>query len=333
MSKLILGVDGGATKSHLALFDSNGKCAGATAYGPLNHEAMEGSYAELEERLGELLPRVLREAGATVNDVAYAVFGMAGVDTDAQEKHISEMVRKLGFERFIMCNDAFLGVAAGCPDCVGICAINGTGFKLAAVDHSGAAVQTCGIGEFTDDRGGGSWYGHRAIGEVYSELYRLGRPTVMREMFFELLGITRREDYLEVLTEKYYSGKLDRVAVNSVPFNAAALGDAVALDLLDESAEKYAGGIARLIMDMVFPANLPLYVTLAGSVFVRQKVKILHEMIDRRVSEALGGRHVEYLCLDAPPVAGAVIWAAQKAGFDAVDMPAIKDGIISSGLM
>ena len=328
MSKLVLGVDGGATKSHLVLFDIDGKCAGATAYGPLNHEAMEGSYDELEERLGELLPRVLREAGATFDDLAYAVFGLAGVDTDAQELRISEMVRKIGIKHFIMCNDAFLGVAAGCPDCVGICAINGTGFKLAAIDHSGAAVQTCGIGMFTDDRGGGSWYGHRAIGEVYSELYRLGRPTIMRDMFFEILDITRREDFLEELSDRYHKGTLHGVTVNSVPFNAAALGDAVALDLLDESADKYAGAIARLAMDMVFPANLPLYVTLAGSVFMKQKVKILHEMIERRVSDALGGRAVEYLILDAPPVAGAVMWAAQKAGFDAVEMPAVKKSII-----
>jgi len=329
MRKLILGVDGGATKSHLVLFDADGKCAGATAYGPLNHEAMEGSYAELEERLGELLPRVVREAGVSVDDIAYAVFGLAGVDTDAQEVRISEMVRKLGFKQIIMCNDAFLGVAAGCPDCVGMCAINGTGFKIAAIDYNGNAVQTCGLGMFTDDRGGGSWYGHRAIGEVYSELYRLGRPTVMTNMFYEMLGISRREDFLEVLSEKYYGGKMDGIAVNSVPFNAAAQGDAVALDLLDESAEKYASAIARLAMDMVFPAHLPLNVTLAGSVFMKQKVRILHELIDKRVTDALGGRKAEYFILDAPPVAGAVMWAAQKAGFDAVDMPAVKSAVNS----
>jgi len=324
MGKLILGVDGGATKGHLLLLDASGNCAGATTYGALNHEAMKGSYDELEERLGELLPRVVREAGATVDDIAFAVFGMAGVDTDAQEVRISAMVRKLGFERFIMCNDAFLGVAAGCPDCVGICAINGSGFKIAAIDHSGAAVQTCGVGMFTDDRGGGSWYGHRAIGEVYSELFRLGRPTVMRDMLFEMLGVTRREDFLEVLSEKYHTGELYGIAINSVAFNAAALGDAVAIDLLDESADKYASAIARLAMDMVFPANQTLYVTLAGSVFVKQKVKVLHELIDKRVSEALGGRPVEYICLDAPPVAGAVLWAAQKAGFKDVDLAAVN---------
>jgi len=328
---LVLGVDGGATKSHLAIFNENGNCIGSTAYGPLNHEVMKGSYTELNERLGELLPRVVKDAGVTIKDITFAVFGIAGVDTNAQQKMISEMVRKIGFENHIMCNDAFLGVAAGCPDCVGICAINGTGFKLAAIDNKGTAVEVCGLGAFTDDLGGGHWYGHRAIGSVYNELYKLGRPTVMKDMLFDLIGITRREDYLEILTEKYYEGKVDAVALNSTVFNAAAQGDAVALGILEESAEQYAGAIARLIMDLDFPADKAVSVTLAGSVFVKQKVKLLHDFIKMRVDDALKGRAVEYTALDAPPVAGAVVWAAQKAGFE-IEMESIKAGLEATGL-
>jgi N-acetylglucosamine kinase-like BadF-type ATPase len=162
-------------------------------------------------------------------------------------------------------------------------------------------------------------------------MFKLGRPTIMREMLFELLGITRKEDYLDVITEKFYDSSLDSVAVNSVVFNAAALDDAVAMGILEESAEQYAGGIARLAMDLDFPADRTLYVTLAGSVFVKQKVKILQDLIALRVQEALGGRNVEYLQLEAPPVAGAVMWAAQKACFD-VEMDTIKAGLIAAGL-
>jgi len=331
MSKLVLGVDGGATKSHLAIFNENGNCVGSSVYGPLNHEVMKGSYEELEERLGELLPRVLKDAGVTFGDVAFAVFGIAGVDTNAQQVMISDMVRKIGFDNHIMCNDAFLGVAAGCPDCVGICAINGTGFKLAAIDNSGTAVETCGLGSFTDDLGGGHWYGYRAIGTVYNELYKLGRPTVMKDMIFDLIGITRREDYLEVLSDKYYSGSIDSVALNSIAFNAAAKGDAVALGILEESAEQYAGAIARLIIDLDFPADRTVHVTLAGSVFVKQKVKLLQDFIKMRVDDALSGRSVEYTALDAPPVAGAVMWAAQKAAFE-IEMESIKAGLEAAGL-
>jgi len=323
---LILGLDGGATKSHLAIFDHNGKCVGTGLYGALNHEVMKGSFAELEERLGGFIRSTLKEADVPMDDLGHAVFGLAGVDTDSQHTRISDIIHRIGLTESTVCNDAFLGVAAGCPDCVGLCAINGTGFKLAAIDHSGAEVQTCGVGGYTDDRGGGTWYGLRAIGEVYNELYKLGRPTVMREILFEMAEVSHREDYLEKVYEKFHGRKLNSVKLNSVVFDAAALGDAVAMDILDESAAQYAGAIARLVMDMDFPQDRTIYVTLAGSVFVRQKVRILQELIKKRVHEALKGRAVEYIRLDAPPVAGAVMWAAQKAGFS-IDMKSIKAGL------
>jgi len=331
MSKLILGCDGGGTKSHLALFDNTGKCVNAVHYGALNHEGMAGSYSELEEKLGELLPRVIKEAGAGPDDIAFAVFGLAGVDTNAQQVLISDMITKIGLKNQITCNDAFLGVPAGCPECVGICAINGTGFKLAAIDYSGNAVETCGLGPFTDDFGGGPWYGNRTIGTVYNELYKLGRSTVMKDMMFELLGITRREDYLEVFMDKYYGGKINGIALNSIAFNAAELGDEVAIGILDDSAEQYAGAIARLVMDMDFPKEKPVYITLAGSVFVKQKVQVLHKLIEKRVNEALNGQQVIYNKLDASPVAGAVMWASQKAGFD-LNITSIKTDLENAGM-
>jgi len=323
MSKLILGVDGGATKSHLVVFDSNGKCVTSETYGPLSHEMMDGSYAELEDRLAELLPRVVENAGATIDEISYAVFGIAGVDTRAQQVLISDIISRIGFENQITCNDAFLGLVAGCPDCVGVCAINGTGFKFAAIDNSGNTVETCGLGAFTDDYGGGSWYQSKVISSVYNEIYKLGPSTIMREMVFKLLGISRREDYLEVFQEKMGNETIDKVALSSIVFDAAALGDSVALGVLEDSAEQYAGAIARLIQDLDFPAEKPVYVTLIGSVFVKQKVKLLHEMIKVRVENALNRKDVIYVELDAPPVAGAIIWAAQKAGFE-LDIAKVK---------
>ena len=331
MKNLILGVDGGATKSHLAIFDDSGNCVATEAYGPLNHEVMKGSYAELEERLFELLPRVVKKASATIDDISFTVLGTGGIDSKAQEVKISDMISRIGLKNHIACNDAFLGVPAGCPDCIGICAINGSGFKLAAIDHSGAAVHTCGLGDFTQDWGGGSWYGHRAVAAAYSEIYKLGQPTVIREMMYEFLGISSREDYLEAFVDKYYGGKLDAVALNSIVFNAAKQGDAVALGILEESAEQYAGAIARLILDMDFPIDNPVYVTLAGSVFVKQKVKALQEFIEMRVDDALRGRSVKYILLDTPPVAGAVMWAAQKAGFK-IGADSVKAGLRAAGL-
>ena len=331
MKELVLGIDGGATKSHLALFRMDGTCIDAIAGGPLNHEVMEGSYAELDVRLNAFISDGLGKAGVRLDDIAYAVFGIAGVDTNAQHSLIYNMLCKAGFQRFSLYNDAFLGVAAGCPNGIGICAINGTGFKFAAVDHSGVDIQTCGLGDLTADYGGGGWYGTQAIASVSNEMFKRDRKTIMRDMLFAQVGISRKEDFMEVLSEKLALGMLGSVAINSIAFEAAAAGDAVAMGILELSALHYAGGIIYLATEMDFPEDRTLYITLAGSVFIKQKVKILPQLIERKVCEALGERSVEFLHLDAPPVAGAVLWAAQKAGFG-VDMVAIRKGLAYSGL-
>ena len=315
MNNYVLGVDGGGTKSHLVVFDQNGKCVAATAYGALNHEVMEGSYKELEERLLEVIPRTFSDAGITAENIAFAVLGIAGVDSRAQEKIVSGIIAKTGIKSYIVCNDAMLGVPAGSPDCTGICAISGTGFKIAAIDYSGASTDTCGFGAYTDDKGGGNWFGLRTCAEVYNSLYRLGPPTILKDMLFSLLGITNKEDYVETVIEKTYGdGSLyNSLELNCIAFEAAAKGDEVALSILNESAKQYAGAIAYLAKDMDFPADKILNIVLAGSVFIKQKVKILPEMIEKLVADALGNRKVEYTYLQAPPVHGAVIWAAQQA--------------------
>lgn len=329
-----MGVDGGGTKSHIALFSQDGKCVETLSCGPLNHEVMPGSYTQLRNTLLEVTSEVLGSAGATARDVEYAVFGLAGIDSSGQERIISEIIHQIGFDKLTACNDALLAVAGGSPDCTGIGAINGTGFKLAAIDNSGMEAHTCGVGAFTDDKGGGGWYGERTAGAVYSMMFRSGsRKTIMKSMLFDLLGITDNDDFLEVLTEKLYTddetNRIDNILLNSIVFNAAAEGDDVALDILNESADSYASAISWLAQNYDFPKEKTLSITFAGSVFTRQKVKLLHEMIENRVQVTLDGRDIEFVTLDVPPVAGAVKWAAQKAGF-CIDMEQIKAGI--SGL-
>jgi N-acetylglucosamine kinase-like BadF-type ATPase len=310
MSKLILGVDGGGTKSHLALFDLKGKCVSMTTYGMLNHEGMAGSYAELEVRLKEAINLALDSVGAGMQDIAYAVLGVAGVDTTHQHKLITAMLERIGLTRFMLCNDSFLGAMA-CPGGVGICCINGTGTTIAAADHDGKAVQIAGLGGYTDDRGGAGWYAIQAVGTIYCELYKNAPATAMKKRLFDSLGITRDEEYLDKIHALDYPSLCKH---NRLVFEAAAEGDEVAIDILKSSAEHFTGAIIHHVKTLNFPEDKTLYIILAGSVFVKEKVKILPEIIEKRVRTALGPRSIEFIPLDVPPVAGAIISASQKAG-------------------
>jgi len=315
MSKYVLGVDGGSTKSQLALFDESGKCFYLSTCGTLNHECMAGSFDELEAVLPEMVLNFLKSSRVDIDEIAYSVFGVAGADTKAQHKLITDIISKTGIEKFTLYNDAFLGVAAGCPSGAGICAINGTGSSMAALDFNKNAFQLGGMGLFTDDCGGSTWYGEQVIGMVYNSLFKKKPPTLLTDLLFRHAGLSNKEDYLEELLDKIDSTEVFMDDFNRFVFEAADKGDETAMDILRRSAEHYAGGIAYLASEMDFPLEKPLEVALAGSVFVKEKVKLLPQMIEDGVRKLLGGRPVEFHTLTLPPVTGAALWAARDAGF------------------
>lgn len=320
MSKFVMGIDGGGTKGHLAIYDLNGARLGFSEWGPLNHEAMAGAFSQLEEELGRFITGALNEAGVGMGGLSQAVLGLAGVDTRKQHEIISGILRRIGLERFVLCNDGYLGVAAGCPGGVGICAINGTGSVLTAVDTSGEMRQVGGIGSVTDDCGGSGWYGARALSAVYRELYKFGPATALTRMMFDRLNVSDRDDYVEAVTAALADGSLTFADPNRLVFTAAAAGDAVSIGILDHSAEHYARCVAFLAKNMDFPADKTLHMTLAGSVFAREKTRVLPDLLSKRLGELLPERRIELLRLEAPPVMGAVMWALREIGVSTEDI-------------
>ena len=330
--KVIIGLDGGSTKSHIAIFSPDGTCLSAKAMGALNHEVLPGSDKEFEAVFPAFVLDALHDAGASTQDVAFGVFGMSGMDTAAQHHWGFDILRKMGLKSFKLCNDSFLGVAAGCPNGIGICAINGSGFVMSAIDDGGQTLQVGGVGDITGDCGGSYWYVTQAISAVYAELFKLGRPTVMRDMLFELVGISDKNCYVDTFSERLGNRSLDMKAATCIVFDAAMAGDLVAVDILERSAAQYAGGISYLADAMNFKADDKLFVTLTGSVFVKQHTRILPQMIENRVKNALGFRDIEFLLPHAPPVAGAVLWAARSIGYS-MDISAIHRSLVDAELV
>jgi len=313
--KYVLGIDGGGTKSHLAVFDRAGQFIALGKHGPLNHEVLEGSFAQLEQELSAFILETLNGAGITPDEIAFAVMGIAGVDTKKQHGIIKAMVERIGLADFILCNDAFLGVPAGCKDGFGICAINGTGASIAAIDHQGTMVQVGGIGDICNDCGGSTWYGTKLLGAVYGELFKCEPKTVMTEMLFERLGVNGPLDYVESITTQIEEETVTFSELNMMFFDAVSKGDPMAISFLQESAEYYAGGIAHLAMSLDFPADKTLYLTVAGSVFVKEKTRNLLDLLEAEIKKRLPGRSFKLNKLETVPVSGAAYWASKEAGF------------------
>jgi N-acetylglucosamine kinase-like BadF-type ATPase len=244
-----------------------------------------------------------------MKQVAYSALGVAGVDTREQHGFVSQILRKTGFEKFTMANDAFLGIPAGSQTGTGICAINGTGCTLAGLNRKGDMLQIGGVGIISADMGGGGYISERMISAVYCELFRKGEPTVMTSFLFEKLGVTSKYDYVEKMYEKIADGTFDINKCCPLVFEAVKQNDNVAAGIMLEIAASYANGISCMIEELKFPHDEELCIVLAGSVFVRGEHPILVDSLKQKISNDNPAMNIKYNLLNVPNVAGAVIWA------------------------
>ena len=311
MSGYVIGVDTGSTKSRLALFDREGNLVRLEKWGPLSFEegGTPGSYALFEEEFGRFVGGALSKSGITIKDVAYSVLGLTGIDTKPQHRVVSGILQNLGFRRFTLVNDAFLGIPIGNPEGVGICAINGTGCTLAGINRQGKMLQIGGVGYVSADYGGGGIMGRLVVSTVYSELFRRGEPTRMTPALFRVLGISDKHDFVEKVYEKLGDRSLNVCALSSLLFNAVRENDQTAAKLLRGIGESYAGGIACMIDELQLLSNETLYVVFAGSNFTKGEHPLLIDTIKETVGGYFPDYRIAYVLPEAPPVAGAVIWA------------------------
>ena len=309
MTEYIIGVDIGSTKSHLAVFDTEGNYVDFGYWGPLNHEQLAGSYAQFEREFKRFIKTTLDKWSITMDRVSSSAFGIAGVNTKKQHSVISSIISKQGFKNFALYNDAYLGIFAGIKTRTGICAINGSGCNLAGINKQGNMLLIGGIGDLVADKGGGTYIGERIVAAVYSELFRRGKPTCMTPLMFEKLGITSKYDYVEKIYEKTADGTFNLYKYSRMIFEAVKQNDPVATNILLEIANSYADSISCMIEEMDFPTEEELQVVLEGSIFAKGEHPLLIDTLTSKVCKDNPGRQIVHNVLDVPNVAGAVIWA------------------------
>lgn len=320
MGNYVLGLDGGGTKTQAALFDINANLIDLINWGATNHEVLHGGFAELKNELDKLLNRLLNKNCIDRKDIISSAFGLAGVDTKKQHKIIADIIKDLGIENFILTNDAYLGIKAGCPSGVGISVINGTGCTVAGIDKTGTMLQIGGQGELTGDVGGGGTIGMEAIRRVYNHLFRLEPYTLLKDILFQQLGITSKYDFMEALTNALENGLLDTGEVGKQVFEAANMGDDTAIDILRTVGRELGRSVNGAVSELDFNDEETIEVVLAGSVNVKGNNPSLVNALKEEVTKKNPEKRFNFIILEQPPVAGAAIWALERTSYKEGDL-------------
>jgi N-acetylglucosamine kinase-like BadF-type ATPase len=302
--RLLLGVDGGNTKTVALVAREDGTIVGTGRGGCCDHYGLTTPEAAYDEVAGAVRA-ALAEAGAGIDQVVAGVFSLAGADWDEDiEVYRHELGRRLapGFELHVV-NDAIGALRGGTTDGVGAVVVCGTGTAIGARGPGGGLwhVSMWGLPSFR-------FSPSRAAIEaaVHGEL-GITRPTRLQQTVPEILGFGSLEGLLKAISlpgaERPVLGPAS-VAL----LDAAEAGDSIALRAIREVA----GQIADMLRAGAKLAGLasPSPVVLAGGLF-RHRSDVLVRALER---ELPGSALVE---ARFEPAAGALLLAFDEAGIAA----------------
>ncbi|HOJ09861.1 MAG TPA: BadF/BadG/BcrA/BcrD ATPase family protein [Clostridiales bacterium] len=305
MKKYVLGIDGGSTKSQYGLFDIEGNMINFLQGGCVNHAHFTDKYDGMERELKKCITEITNKADIDINSIEFCFLGISGADSKNDHIEISRKVSCIGIGKFEVCNDAFLGILAGSPKKYGVCSVNGTGTNCAAIDRKRQKLL---IGGWP--YGGGNYLIHLMLKRVYDHYFRCGKYTIMAEKLFMELGLSCEDEMEEIVYKKVYGRQIDRSRLTSIPFYAVSKNDEVAKEILDIMALDAARSVAGAVNRLDFSQEKEVDVILAGSIYVKGEDPYLINAFKRYTKELLNAE-INFILLDVPPVAGAVIQAVE----------------------
>ncbi len=301
--KLVLGIDGGATKTvaWLALRSGGGKpsVVGRGTAGSANPQAI-GFDAALRN-LDQAIAAAFEEAGVEPGPLAAAVLALAGWDRAQNRRvlHHWAQERRLA-ARFRSVHDALPVLVAGSPEGWGVALVSGTGSFAFGQTPEGRSVRAGGWGYLFGDEGSG--YAIALAGLRAAAKSADGRAPATRLVDALLRRLDLREP--PELIPAVYQFADDRARIASladVVTQAADEGDAQARGILDEAAGELAAMVAAVAQNLGFSHGaFPLALTggvLLGSERLRRALEA------RLTSVGCGPASVASV---REPVAGAV---------------------------
>lgn len=319
MTGLLLGVDGGNTKTIALLVGGNGAVEGVGAGGCSDiHGATSPEHAV--EEIVRAVGAALSAAGASAKDLAAATFSLAGADWPEDFELLQRTIpEQLGLDfQPLVVNDAIGAIRSGTDDGVGVSVVCGTG---GAVGGRGSRGEFYHLG-FWPDGTGAAALGSEALAAVWRASLGVGPETSLTQRALERWGRTDPIELLHAFTrlDGHRIPGTEKALFADAVLDEAASNDAVARTIVARAGERL-GDYARICADRTghLPGNFPL--VLCGGV-LRHSSTLLSEGILARVPTALPVRP------SVEPVAGAVLLAGDRVGRK-LDLDRLRAAVLS----
>lgn len=305
MTGVLLGVDGGATKTVAIVADASGRVLGAGRSGSSDIHAVPDPDVAID-RVADAARAALAAAGVDGSDLAQAAFGLCGADwPEDMALYRDGLTARLHLARTpLVLNDAMGALRAGTPDGVGVSLVIGTGGAIGARGPTGV-----------------TWYsGMRLEASGAVQLGRIAYAQLIRGTYgggpraaFEAAALATHDvDSVEALVKAITArgtgtGEQGIARLAPVLLEAGHLGDPVAKAAIEEHAAMLAGYVRAAGERVGFrdPSEVTLVVT--GGVLRHHCTDLLTGIVERA-----GGQRL--VRPEAEPVYGVVLLAADELG-------------------
>lgn len=315
---LLLGIDGGGSKTFALVSDRRGELLGFGRAAGSNHQDV-GLPLALQE-IDRAASRALDAAGAVAEEVELAMCCLSGADFPEEQKMLQTGIGSLDLARRVeVVNDALAAFRSGASQPWGVVVICGTAFNAAGKAPDGRTLTLPAQGWISGDWGGGERIAREMVRLVMRADDGRGQPTLLTEIVLDALG----QGSPSSLTRALYDGSISKKEVlHLVPllFEAAQYGDRVARKLVVKAGTEL-GASAAAVIDRLGMNELSVEVVLGGSVFKGEGPLLLNTMrriVRRTAPEAILVRP------NSEPVVGAVMLGLEETAVEVDDVVSDK---------
>jgi N-acetylglucosamine kinase-like BadF-type ATPase len=302
-SGVVLAVDGGNSKTDLALLDSGGELLSLVRGGgsSSHHLGFDGAIAVLQG----LFEQAVAQAGLDHSErpvVSTAHLMLAGADLPEELATLHERIAQRGWsERLALENDTVALLRAGTDRGWGIAVVCGAGMNCVGVAPDGRTARFLSLGDITGDWGGGYGVGLSALGAAARSADGRGPQTVLETAVPAHFGLTDPLDVSRAIHQHRLAmerlGELARIVL------AASDHDAVASGIIDRLADEVVAYASAALRRLELTGADP-DVVLGGSL-IRAVSSAMLQTIAVRIQELAPDARV--LITPSDPIVGAAL--------------------------
>jgi N-acetylglucosamine kinase-like BadF-type ATPase len=261
---LVMGIDGGGSKTLALLADENGQVIGRGLAGASNFQ-LEG-IAAARNALQEAVQEAFRSAGVPVRRLAALCLGMAGVSRPADRQWLDDWLAVEGVAESVeIVTDGALLLWAGTPQGWGVGVISGTGSIAMGCTPEGRWARAGGWGPLLGDEGSAYAMGLGALHAITQAADGRAPATRLTGMVLEEWDLPEPAGLVAFIYQQAASHR--RIAgLGPLVSRAAAEGDPVALEIQAQASVDLANLVVAVARQLRFSDSVPC--ALGGGVLI-----------------------------------------------------------------